>query len=677
MNLNQESSYFPNKNPIWKSLPITSHHVDQIAFSPDGQILVSSYQKSDETVILWDIVTGQKLCVAKWEELFQTFGGWKGLDFLLYEKCLFFNQDAKKLIWNGFIWDLVKGKLLNVKALKSPFNDSNWCNIAVSPNMQIGVAYYKYDTDKTNVGNIKFWETATSKEIYTIFLGRNVDTENIYANQFSADGKIFASLIWFRHGSSFYPDGMDHEKIKLWEVQTGMEICTITLPEVLADTKYAGVFTFSSNSRILASNCGDTWRRFVLLSDVVTGKEICRFRAVDGLSKKVVSLAFSPDDRILASCDSSGTITMWQLNKGCFKSLKVRKIRTFIGSASNTLTFSPDGRILANGLTLWDVKSGKKLQTFLGHQISGNRVYSNNFHDSKQVAVSADGNTIACIDDSNYKIKLWDTQSGAFIRDIKHKSHIEKVTFSQDDKSLIGAYSLFYQKPQSRIVIWEVDTGKEIYSKKYQGFGGSRCVNQHGDLLAVFQANNSPIKVLQVPTGKTICNLNSDSRSLWQIIFSPDKRFIATRHSICEFTIWEIATSRLIQTIKTDNLEGDTDPGFPDPVLFNPNGEMLAVASIRNITLWKVSSGERIQTIHRPYRSWDSCMAFSPDGKTLAFTEHTFGYSIKLWDIETCSEICVLEDITIHNIISLNFSGNGQVLVSSYDDGTVTVWQQT
>ncbi|WP_392532866.1 hypothetical protein [Nostoc sp. C117] len=72
-----------------------------------------------------------------------------------------------------------------------------------------------------------------------------------------------------------------------------------------------------------------------------------------------------------------------------------------------------------------------------------------------------------------------------------------------------------------------------------------------------------------------------------------------------EFAIWEIVTGRLISAINTDYVEGDTDPGDSDPVLFSPDGRILAIAGTANITLWQVGSGEKIQTINRYHQSWE------------------------------------------------------------------------
>lgn len=128
----------------------------------------------------------------------------------------------------------------------------------------------------------------------------------------------------------------------------------------------------------------------------------------------------------------------------------------------------------------------------------------------------------------------------------------------------------------------------------------------------------------------------------------------------------------MIRILNTDHTEKE-----PVCVLFSPDGEILAIANTSNITLWQVSSGEKIRIINRYQLNWHSYMAFTPDGKTLAFTQAVFDRvcTINLWDIETDSKICTLEP-RIYQIASLQFSGNGQFLVSGNMNGEIRVWQQ-
>ena len=410
--------------------------------------------------------------------------------------------------------------------------------------------------------------------------------------------------------------------------------------------------------------------------------------------EKVVSLAFSPNDQLLASGDNDGTITLWQLKKGSSElPTTIQTFTSFFKQPIKTLAFSPDGQTLATGhgdndggITLWDVNSGKKIKTFAGHVVSAARLCCNGFIDRNEVAISPDGKMITS---SGYKdmIRLWHTQTGSFLRSFESKSHprsAKKITFSRDGKFLVSVYR--YRRDRD-IVLWEVSTGREIQTmipvadNSYSRHWSSRYLNQYGDLLAISEKSTSfdgaklQIKVLQVPNGQTVCTLIGNYQFPSQIIFSPDKRLVATRHNMSEFGIWELATGRLIRNINTDYAEGDTDPGDPDPVLFSPDGKILAIAGTANITLWQVSSGEKIQTINRYHQGWGSCLAFHPNGQILAFSGSDSTDSIKLWDIKTGSEICILQE-TLNRVTSLDFSGNGEVLVSSYRDGTISVWQQ-
>jgi WD40 repeat protein len=739
MDSNTQPQYSENNNQVWECLPTTSNYVDQIAFSPDGKIVASFHRESTEPIKLWDVATGQQLYTANFADLQEID---REIDFL-FCKSLFFSPNGNNLACIGFIWDLALGKAVSVKALKSPFERYQWKNVALSPDLQIAVSIDK------DAGIIKLWETSSGKEIHTLSVGDNA--WDIYINQFSPDGKIFASLTWLD------PYVVEKtETIKLWEVETGKELCSILVPRVTAESKYTGVIALSSDGQILASNSQDNnsghydQKTVIVLSETLTGKEICRFpkfleweefvakklaeeESVEkksvGLKKfissafnkfllifspnlskqllkslelerefisikvnKVVSLAFSPNDQFLASGYNDGTITLWQLKKG--SSEPPVAIQTFTHVSKQpikTLAFSPDGQTLATGhgdndggITLWDVNSGKKIKTFAGHVVSAARLCCNAFIDCDEVAVSPDGNMIASSGD-NDMIRLWHRQTGAFLRSFESKSHpgsAKKITFSRDGKFLVSVY-------RTDIVLWEVSTGREIQAmipdpdadNSYSRRWGSRYLNQYGDLLAISEKSTSfdgaklQIKVLQVPNGETVCTLIGNYQFPSQIIFSPDKRLVATRHNMSEFGIWELATGKLIRNINTDYAEGDTDPGDPDPVLFSPDGEILAIAGTANITLWQVSSGEKIQTINRYHQGWGSCLAFHPNGQILAFSGSDSTDSIKLWDIKTGSEICILQE-TLNRVTSLDFSGNGEVLVSSYRDGTISVWQQ-
>src|SRR5207248_10783303 len=76
----------------------------------------------------------------------------------------------------------------------------------------------------------------------------------------------------------------------------------------------------------------------------------------------VTSLAFSPDERTLASGNFDGSVTLWNVASGVLLWSGWHTDNIF------SVAFSPDGSLLASGsndaaVRLWDPLSGRQLQT--------------------------------------------------------------------------------------------------------------------------------------------------------------------------------------------------------------------------------------------------------------------------------------------------------------------------
>lgn len=152
-------------------------------------------------------------------------------------------------------------------------------------------------------------------------------TEWVMSVAFSPTGQILAS-------------GSADKQVKLWDVQTGTLLRTLT-------SKYV-VFAvaFSPDGKILATGGGShpTNVGEIILWDTQTWTLT---KSLAGHTDKVYSVAFSPDGKTLASGSQDKTVKLWDVQTGASK-------RTLVGCTDtvSSVAFSPDSKILASSCYL-------------------------------------------------------------------------------------------------------------------------------------------------------------------------------------------------------------------------------------------------------------------------------------------------------------------------------------
>ncbi len=110
-------------------------------------------------------------------------------------------------------------------------------------------------------------------------------------------------------------------------------------------------------------------------------------------------------------------------------------------------------------------------------------------------------------------------------------------------------------------------------------------------------------------------------------------------------------------------------------VAFSPDGKTLASESVETVKLWDVASGNELATIVIDnYTGLSTCLAFSPDGKTLAWAIGGWGPTAKLWNLTTKKEWASLRGHK-DRVDCLAFSPDGKTLASGSSDATVRLWE--
>jgi WD40 repeat protein len=134
----------------------------------------------------------------------------------------------------------------------------------------------------------------------------------------------------------------------------------------------------------------------VLLWDPVSGKKVAELQ---GHTWRVVGLAWHPDGKTLASAGADGTVRLWDTGAG------KEKARWTAGPTLVAMAWDPAGQLLAtagddNTIRLWDTATRQERAILVGH--------TGPLHD---LAFSPDGRTLAS-GSADGTVRLWDTTTG-------------------------------------------------------------------------------------------------------------------------------------------------------------------------------------------------------------------------------------------------------------------------
>jgi hypothetical protein len=254
-------------------------------------------------------------------------------------------------------------------------------------------------------------------------------------DSFKAHDKRTTFLTFSPDGGALASVGQDRW-VKFWDPDTGDRLLSLnkSRPEVNA---LALAPDGLSCATAVGYPKGAKGTEQILLWDARTGQERGR---LTGHADVVLSLAYSPDGKTLASGARDGTIKVWDLD-----SRKERQTLAGHVGPVNGLTFAPDGKTLASGgkdrmIRLWDVQSGEVRQVLEG-----------NAREVKSLAFSPDGSLLAS-GGGDSLARLWEVESGRKRKDFKghKKNSIPTVAFSPDGLLLATGGS------DRRVLLWDV-----------------------------------------------------------------------------------------------------------------------------------------------------------------------------------------------------------------------------
>jgi WD40 repeat protein len=418
----------------------------------------------------------------------------------------------------------------------------------------------------------------------------------------------------------------DDSDVRLWDVAANKDFPRwpvvgsphrerLGLDQILVLSRDGKVLAYQSNGAVVVEDA-DTEKQLLRLSRAQLAR--------DAKIKNADLLLFQPsaDGTWLVVQDTSfpGRVGVWRTATGelvrawefADKGHGVRAVALSDDGATLTVfdEYAPDGK---QQIRRFDVATGK--------QVGAVSLPAKQY---QFLRLLDGGKTLAARSlTSNVAVHLLDATTGKELRSFETGNGVLSAATSADGKRLLGVC-------QSRSVVWEVATGKELWrtpAVKGESWEPVAALAPDGATVAVAQATG--FRVWDVDSGKQVGLLAGHKDGVLSVAFAPrGGRVVTTTRSGA--LVWDTTTARPVLELPFAP-GGDDDRTLRDFILipgrynairavFTPDGKTVAALVLgQPLQRWDAATGKPLPPWpHAPQKV--SGFAYSPDGKLLALT---------------------------------------------------------
>jgi WD40 repeat protein len=447
---------------------------------------------------------------------------------------------------------------------------------------------------------------------------------------FSRDGRLLASM------------GMTGNSIKLWEISSGRLLRQLesSIPTI-GVSSISRPFRFSADGRTLIAMADGRIRRW----EIETGRELNG--TVLSAAKDLMTAVLNDDGSVFAGYGMKrNAVRAWDTTTGReFPPITFDEDEDM--ATNDSFALSGDGRSLAvltqtvktsanrksvsmataRQLTIWEVSSGKKTQTF--KVSTGPIQYGVTGGDEKLgLAFAANSPWVALRDETS--MRIWDLTTGRELKtfgtprisgggsDTTFPMFASKFLFSPD-RRVISIVS-----ETSKITLFDASSNTALHTLSgHSGAIVGLSFSTDGKLIASSSIDNR-IKLWDTATGREVRTLSGAALPVSDLAFSADGKSLSIAGHQAVST-WELTTAGVKQgVVLPDDYGRPRQYGINERSGFLSRDGRLVIAgsSTQPIAkVWETASGREVASISLSAGKELGNVAFKGDGSAVALIE--------------------------------------------------------
>ena len=438
--------------------------------------------------------------------------------------------------------------------------------------------------------------------------------------------------------------------VEVWDLASGQLLNTL---EGNIGIVYLVAVTLDNTKVVSGSDRGP-----IRVWDLASGQLL---NTLEGHIGTVSSLALAPDNiRVAAGGVDDKTLMLWDIRSSQLRSntsdLNAERYRF----KSIVVTFD-NTRIITgsdNKVMIWDIQTGKLLNTLHGH-----------IKDVTSVAVTPDN--LKIITGSNDgTVKIWDMHTGKLLSTLKgHTAGVKFVEFvavTPDNTKVVSMSKShrfdddLLEQPDNTIWVWDMQTGKLLNT--IDDYMLTVVVTPDSTRIVTATRRGAPVKIYDLQRGKLLNTLKSQTHIHTVIVTSDNAKVISTSTD-GRTLVRDLNSGQLLYTIDA----------ITDSVLISPDNTKIFTGynfmdisgyDYRAVKRWDIQTGKLLNTIYDA----GEVVAVTPDNTKIItmFDDKT----VKIWDIQTSKLLNTIDE----EIDFTTITPDGTKIITMFDDKTVKIW---